>query len=112
MLTAVLATGCSPAATTVTNTTTATSTSITIDKPGLTSEEAIAIAHRHCVKSPVNIQEEAVGKLVKVDRDNLKYWNAAYTGNGIWDVSVKTSESSCHWTVSENTFSTEYIGTD
>jgi hypothetical protein len=106
--------GCTAVIPTVTNIVTTTVTVTPVFEPKLSSQEAIALAKKHSVNSPDNVQEKAIGLGLQValmtPTQAFTDWKAEYSGNGKWDVSVNSGSYLYHWTVFESNLSVVYIG--
>lgn len=85
-----------------------------VDKPYLSSQEAIGIAKREAVANYAWTYSE--GRARQLASRSGGYWNATYTGNGKWTVELGFREEpsgdivAYRWTVFEGNLTAAYIG--
>lgn len=74
-----------------------------IDKPYLSSQEAIAIAQQEAVNLKYNV-------VAALARSSSKGWYATYIGGGKWTADFYYGANIYRWTVFEKTLTAVYIG--
>ena len=84
-----------------------------IDKPQLSSTEAMGIAREHSVNSPQDKYESYFGKRVN-HSGSTQGWSATYAGNGKWTVVYRLRSDDqvtvYRWTVFEAEKTAVYLG--
>ncbi len=75
----------------------------TIDKPYLSSQEAIAIAQQEAI----NLEYNVVSALARSSQES---WRATYIGGGKWTTDFYYGANIYRWTVFEKTLTAVYIG--
>ena len=84
-----------------------------VDVPHLSSQDVISIAQEHSVNSPLDRNEELIGRQVTLG--NKVGWHSDYAGNGKWIVELYIGsegkiETVYRWTVIETDLKALFLG--